>query len=378
MTSVFKQLKQTVCVGFLSLAVVGIASPSTAVPVEYVPNPRQQYGGWVTDSANILSDETEAELNRTISELEAKNGSEIAVVTVSNTKPYQTPKQFTTTLFNYWGIGKSGVNNGVLLMVSTGDRRVEIETGYGISAILSDAQVGNIIDTQIKPRFKQGDFDGGTLAGTRAVVLALNSHRSQTVDSASAFNIGLSWFSWEAGVKGILFAIAVFAFGGIIFIFIATIKGILSIMKRTEYVFSSPSSPVPRTRSRSHTNRRYSYTDWDTHHYSTQNNLYYSNTNNVAIVDVDNDDDSSGCSDESYNGYSGFGGGCSDGSGAGRDYSSSDSYDYSSSDSSDFGGGESDCSSSDSDFGGGESDGGGAGSDYSSSDSDGGGAGSDW
>jgi uncharacterized protein len=110
-----------------------------------------------------------------IAQLEHKNGTEIAVVTVPETQPADSPKQFATTLFNYWGIGKKGKNNGVLFLISKGDHRVEIETGYGIEPILPDAKVGNIIDTQITPRFKQGDFNGGTLAGTKAVVVAIEA-----------------------------------------------------------------------------------------------------------------------------------------------------------------------------------------------------------
>ncbi|PIG91760.1 TPM domain-containing protein [Gloeocapsopsis sp. IPPAS B-1203] len=149
-----------------------------AVTVEEVPNPRKEYGGWVSDMAGILSDETEAQINQMISELEAEKGTEMAVVTVPETSPAISPKTFATELFNYWGIGKQGQDNGVLFLISVGDRRVEIETGYGVEAILPDAKVGNIIDTQIIPRFKTGDFAGGTLAGTQALIVVLKSEPS--------------------------------------------------------------------------------------------------------------------------------------------------------------------------------------------------------
>ncbi|WP_242541945.1 TPM domain-containing protein [Leptolyngbya sp. Cla-17] len=109
--------------------------------VEEVPNPRQANRGWVSDTANILNAATEKKLNQTISQLEAKNGTEIAVVTVPNTAPSETPKAFATQLFNHWKIGKANSNNGVLFLVSKGDRRVEIETGYGIEPVLPNAQV---------------------------------------------------------------------------------------------------------------------------------------------------------------------------------------------------------------------------------------------
>jgi uncharacterized protein len=162
-----------------------------ALDVQDVPNPRQTNGTWVTDMAGILDEPTEAQLNSVISQLEHQNGTEIAVVTVPETAPAASPKEFTTKLFNYWGIGKKGKDNG-RYFDSKRDRRVEIETGYGVEAILPDAKVGNIISTQITPRFKQGDFKGGTLAGTKALVVALEapqvpcaaSEPSQAITSA--------------------------------------------------------------------------------------------------------------------------------------------------------------------------------------------------
>ena len=165
-----------------TVAVVLFPLVGLAVDVKDVPNPRQINNTWVTDMAEILDEPTEAQLNSVISQLERSNGTEIAVVTVPETAPSASPKEFTTALFKSWGIGKKGQDNGVLFLISKGDRRVEIETGYGIEAILPDAKVGNIIDTQITPRFKQGDFKGGTLAGTKALVVALEAPQTASVN----------------------------------------------------------------------------------------------------------------------------------------------------------------------------------------------------
>ena len=150
-----------------------------AVTIEDVPNPRENSGDWVTDMAEILQPETEGQLNQMIDQLEAQNGAEMAVVTVPETAPSESPKAFTTELFNYWSIGKKGEDNGVLFLISVGDRRVEIETGYGLAARLPDAQVGDIIDTEITPRFKQGDFDSGALAGAQAMIVVLQQETVQ-------------------------------------------------------------------------------------------------------------------------------------------------------------------------------------------------------
>jgi uncharacterized protein len=96
---------------------------------------------------------------------------------VPDTKPSATPKAFATELFNFWEIGKKGKNNGVLLLISSGERRIQIETGSGIQSILPDAKAVRIIETEITPRFKQQNFDGGTLAGTKALVNVLQTPR---------------------------------------------------------------------------------------------------------------------------------------------------------------------------------------------------------
>ncbi|MGB7894397.1 MAG: TPM domain-containing protein, partial [Microcoleus sp.] len=187
-------------IGSILLCFSAIAFPVTsqAITVQEVPNPRQVNNTWVTDKANILSDSTEIQLNQMISDLEAKNGSEIAVVTVPETKPSATPKAFATELFNFWGIGKKGKNNGILLLISSGERRVQIETGSGIQSILPDAKVVGIIKTEITPRFKQQDFDGGTLAGTKALVNVL---QTTTVNAQSQTTLPLAPIVPSQGLK---------------------------------------------------------------------------------------------------------------------------------------------------------------------------------
>lgn len=145
-----------------------------AFAVRDVPNPRQSHGGWVADSAGILRSDTEASINGMIDALERHDGSEVMVVTVPDTSGSSSPKTFATELFNTFKIGKKGVDNGVLMLISKGDRRVEIETGYGVEERLPDARAGTIIETLMLPRFKQGDFDGGTLAGTGEVIGTLS------------------------------------------------------------------------------------------------------------------------------------------------------------------------------------------------------------
>ncbi len=176
MFSVAFMVKRTFWAVCLCLTLILFPLPSYALTVQDVPNPRREYGGWVTDMAEILSPDTEAKLNQIIFQLERQNGDELAVVTVPETTPAPNPKAFTTELFNYWGIGKQGKNNGVLFLVSKSDRHVEIRTGYGIESVLPNAQVSDIIQKEIIPQFKQGNFEDGILAGTKSLVTELGGN----------------------------------------------------------------------------------------------------------------------------------------------------------------------------------------------------------
>ena len=69
-------------------------------------------------------------------------------------------------LFNKWKIGDKSNNSGVLLLVAKDDRKVWITTGYGMEGVFPDALVKQVIDREIVPKFRSGDYFGGIDAGT--------------------------------------------------------------------------------------------------------------------------------------------------------------------------------------------------------------------
>ena len=80
----------------------------------------------------VLSPATRAELNRLAERVRAATNAEVAVVTLPNV--LGEPKPFATRLFNYWGVGDPVLNNGVLVLIVPGQRRVEVEIGDGLDA----------------------------------------------------------------------------------------------------------------------------------------------------------------------------------------------------------------------------------------------------
>lgn len=162
-------------------AIVHRARAADALAVDDVPNPRA-HRSWVSDVAGVLTDAEEGPLDVVISDHERILGDEIAVVTVPAVSG--DVKSFATDLFRRWGVGKRGRDNGVLVVLSIAQRRVEIETGYGVEDALPDAFVGDVAGVIMRPRFRVGDYGGGLLQGVRALIGRLN--RAPTDEGARA------------------------------------------------------------------------------------------------------------------------------------------------------------------------------------------------
>lgn len=86
------------------------------------------------------------------------------------------PKSFATRLFDYWGVGDPLRNNGVVVLVVPEQRRVEVEIGKGLNKYLNAGEwLQSMEDTEMSPRFKDGDYDGGVLAGVERLAVKLES-----------------------------------------------------------------------------------------------------------------------------------------------------------------------------------------------------------
>ena len=123
----------------------------------------------VTDLTGTLNAQQRSALEQTLAEFEARKGSQVAVLMVPSTQP-ETVEQYAVRVQESWKLGRKGVDDGVLLLVAKDDRRLRIEVGYGLEGPLPDAVAKRIIEEDITPRFKQGDFYGGIRAGTDRIM----------------------------------------------------------------------------------------------------------------------------------------------------------------------------------------------------------------
>lgn len=125
-------------------------------------NPRN--GVAVYDYANVISGTDEQKLESMIDELEQKTGAEIAVVTIQSLDGGQID-DFTNRLFERWGVGQKGKDNGLMFLAAMKDRKMRIEVGYGLEGAIPDSKAGRIRRDVITPYFQANQPGKGITAG---------------------------------------------------------------------------------------------------------------------------------------------------------------------------------------------------------------------
>lgn len=151
----------------LWLAVLVIATPAAAQTFPKLT-------GRVVDQANLLQPEQETQLTGRLEALETQTGRQFVVATVPSLEG-RTIEDYGYRLGRAWGIGQDEANNGTILLVAPNEKKVRIEVGYGLEPILTDALSSLIIQNQILPRFRDGDFPGGIMAGADAIIEQLQA-----------------------------------------------------------------------------------------------------------------------------------------------------------------------------------------------------------
>ena len=126
----------------------------------------------VNDYAGMISPAARAEIEQKLAALEAEDGTQIAVLTVPSLQG-EPIEEFSIRVAEAWKLGDEKRDNGALLIVSKGDRKVRIEVGYGLEGALTDLESGRIIRGVIQPAFKSGDFDAGFTGAAEAMVAAV-------------------------------------------------------------------------------------------------------------------------------------------------------------------------------------------------------------
>lgn len=142
-----------------------------AVPCLSALEVPQRADGYVTDRAGLLPASVKADLENTLRVFEEKTSNQVVVVTFPSLEG-DSLEDFSIRLAEAWKAGQKGRDNGVIFLIFKNDRKIRIEVGYGLEGVLTDALSGQIISQVVAPYFRQGDYAGGIVAGTDAIMKA--------------------------------------------------------------------------------------------------------------------------------------------------------------------------------------------------------------
>lgn len=142
--------------------------------VDEIPNVHLQDSmRFVSNPDGILSPATVAELDAGLKYVRRNTSAEAVIVVVDDIEGGDIDT-FATELFGKWQLGKSDLDNGLLILVAKDLRRVVIRPGYGLEGVLPDITCGRILREQMFPRFREGDYNGGISAAFNTISQILN------------------------------------------------------------------------------------------------------------------------------------------------------------------------------------------------------------
>ena len=143
-------------------------SSSLALAEQKFPKAR----GLVNDFADVIPQSIENKITSVTTELLNKTQIPVVVVTMPDIGGAEY-NDYANRLYSEWGIGKKGEDKGVLIFVTMKERKMRIETGYGIEGIIPDGLAGEIRDSYMLPYMSQNKFGEGILNGTMAVAMTI-------------------------------------------------------------------------------------------------------------------------------------------------------------------------------------------------------------
>ena len=139
-----------------------------AVAADVPPKPPRYFN----DFTSLVDSQTAEKLNQKLEDFERQTSNQLLVVIYPSLPPDAAIEDFAQDAFRAWKPGQQGRNNGAILFVFVKDRKMRIQTGYGLEGALPDAICKRIISDELAPRFRVGDYAGGLTAAVNAMIAA--------------------------------------------------------------------------------------------------------------------------------------------------------------------------------------------------------------
>jgi uncharacterized protein len=123
-----------------------------------------QLEGRVTDKANLLSISDRDHLANLLEQCEQETSHQIGVLVIP-TLSGEDIESFSLRVAKAWGLGRKGLDNGILVTLAVNDGKIRIELGLGMQKYITNEMAGSIITDAMVPAFRKGDYSGGLQAG---------------------------------------------------------------------------------------------------------------------------------------------------------------------------------------------------------------------
>jgi uncharacterized protein len=134
---------------------------------------------YVTDKAGVLEPARVKAVNEKLAQFERDTSNQVLVFVDRKLPPDETIEQFANEAMHQWGVGQKGKDNGAVLFLFTDDRKMRIEVGYGLEAVLTDAKAKRITSTIIKPRLQASDYNGAVEQGAEAILVTARGEENK-------------------------------------------------------------------------------------------------------------------------------------------------------------------------------------------------------
>jgi uncharacterized protein len=181
--------------------------------------PRQQPARFVNDLATFLNNDEVQLLEAKLKAYNDSTSTQIAIVTIINLGGFS-EVEYAQKLFETWGIGQKGKDNGLLLLVSKEDRKMRIHTGYGLEGKIPDVISSQIIQNQLVPNFKAGNFYQGFNAATDQIMAALRGDFKPEASDGSKQNQDKLWdYVWDFWLMHLIIILPILIGGGVYLFF---------------------------------------------------------------------------------------------------------------------------------------------------------------
>jgi len=176
-------MKKILLIIFLIFSIGAVAQVEKAIPA--TPNPPRLYNDF-TKGRNFLTSDQSQYLENKLKTYDDSTSNQVAIVIVETLQGYSA-NEYATALGRKWGVGGKENNNGVVVLISTepGNRDAYIATGYGLEGAIPDITAKHILEEQLIPEFKNGNFYTGLNKAVDAIIKAAEGEYTAPPDYGS-------------------------------------------------------------------------------------------------------------------------------------------------------------------------------------------------